>query len=236
MSLQTPHSRPVVLITGGSAGIGAAYVRKFLAEGSNVSVLALPDGDLQWLASENVLVTPGDVTLEQDREMAIQRVLNSYGRLDVLINNAGVGLYGLATETPSDLFSRLLAVYSASKSALHAVHDALRVELRRTPIHLVKVCPGIVDTEFRKHVLSGDPPERVRKLRWVVSSEAVACAIFRAVQRRKKSVYVPAVAGLFGRIGQLAPGLMDLYLARFLSDRPLGGGPDRKELSRANDA
>jgi len=118
ISGQNLHSSPVVLITGGSAGIGAACVRKFLAENWNVSVFALPDGNLDWLTSGKVLVTPGDVTSEQDRERAVERVLNSYGRVDVLINNAGVGLYGLPTEASSDLFSRLLAVNVVAPLAL----------------------------------------------------------------------------------------------------------------------
>jgi len=116
--------------------------------------------------------------------MAVQRTLNSYGRIDVLMNNAGVGLYAVPTEVPAASFSRLLdvnvvaplaltqlvvaamreqgsgtivnvssvagtvalpwaAAYSASKSALHALHDSLRIELRGSPIHLIKVCPGI---------------------------------------------------------------------------------------------
>jgi short-subunit dehydrogenase len=127
------------------------------------------------------------------------------------------------------------AAYSASKFAMHAVHDALRVELRRTPIHLVKVCAGIVDTDFRKHVLNGEAPQGVLDLRWVVSPEAVALAIFRSVQRRKKSVYVPAIGALFGSIGQFAPGLMDIFLARFLPETPLRGLA-RKGLEPAKDA
>jgi short-subunit dehydrogenase len=108
------------------------------------------------------------------------------------------------------------AAYSASKAALNSVHNALRLELRHTPLHLVKVYPGIVDTDFRHHVLQGQPPERVLRIRSLVSPDSLAAAIFRAVQRRKKSVYLPAAAALFTSIGLLAPSLMDLYLSRFL--------------------
>jgi short-subunit dehydrogenase len=251
-------------------------VRRYLAEGWNVSVFALPDATVEWLASAGVLVTTGDVASEHDRELAVSRTLSTYGRLDVLINNAGVGMYAPAAEIPLDLFSRLLSVnvvaplalaqrvipvmleqksgaivtvgsvaghvalpwaaaYAASKSALHAIHDALRVELRRSPVHLVMVCPGIVDTDFRKHVLCGQPPERVRHLRWVVPADAVASAIFRAVQRRRKSVYVPSVGALFSLLGTLAPGLMDSWLSGFLPDTPAVARA-RKELVRARNA
>jgi short-subunit dehydrogenase len=187
----------------------------------------------------------------------VYRTLEAYGRIDVLINNAGVGLYALPTETPSALFSRLLhinvvaplslaqlvipvmrdqgsgaivtmgsvaahvalpwaAAYSASKAALNSIHNSLRIELRRTPVHLVKVCAGIVDTDFRNHVLDGEPPERVRRIRCLVSPDRVAAAVFRALQRRRRVVYLPAIAALFNSVGLLAPRLMDLYLARML--------------------
>ena len=163
----------------------------------------------------------------------MQRTLSAYGRIDVLINNAGVGLYGLPTEVAPALFSRLLEVnvvaplalaqlvipvmlkqgsgtivtmgsvaarvalpwavaYSASKSALLAVHDSLRLELRGTPIRLLKVYAGIVDTDFRKHVLAGQAPARVRKLRYVIAPATLAAAIFRAIQKRRRTL-VPAL-------------------------------------------
>ncbi len=249
--------KPVLFITGGSRGIGAACVRKFLSEGWNVAVFALPDQDLQWLAREkDVVVAAGDVTSDLAREAAVRGALRSFGSVDVLINNAGVGLYAIPTDTPLDLFRRSLevnviaplalaqllipvmleqrsgvivnmgsvsghvalpwsAAYCASKAALHSIHDALRRELRGTPVHLVKVCPGIVDTGFRDHVLGGEPPERVLSIRRIVSPDVVAAAIFRAVHLRRDSVYIPALSGVFAAFGMLFPGLMDLYLSQF---------------------
>ena len=259
-------SQPVALITGGSAGIGAACVREFVAAGWKVSVVALPDRDLRWLTSLGVVITAGDITSEQTRERVVHRTLASYGRIDVLINNAGVGLYALPTEVPSALFSRLLevnvvaplalsqlvipfmleqgsgtivtigsvaarvalpwaAAYSASKAAQGALHDSLRLELRGSPIHLLKVCPGIVDTGFRNHALAGQPPDQVRNISYVISPDALAAAIFRAVQRRRKTLYLPAIGWLFNLIGALAPSLMDLYLGRFLRSSELSSIP-----------
>ncbi|WP_321472331.1 SDR family oxidoreductase [uncultured Paludibaculum sp.] len=246
---------PVALISGGSAGIGAASVRRFLAAGWRVAVVALPDAHLNWLRSQDVVITAGDITSGQTRETTVDRTLAAFGRIDVLINGAGVGLYGLPTEISPPLFSRILnvnvvaplalaqlvvpvmleqgfgtivtmgsvaarvalpwaAAYSASKSALCALHDSLRRELRGSPVHLLNVHPGIVDTNFRSHVLSGQAPDAVRNIRYVVSPEAVAEAIFRAVRRRRKTVYVPAIGFLFNMLGALAPSLMDYYLSR----------------------
>ena len=257
MNGRSPKLKPVVLITGGSAGIGAACVRKFLSEEWNVAVLALPNQDIEWLEREkDVVVTVGDVTSNSAREAAVHQALLSFGRVDVLINNAGIGLYAMPTDIPLDLFTTLLeintiaplalaqllvpvmlrqrsgvivtigsvagavalpwaAAYSASKSAMHSMHDALRRELRGTPVHVVKVCLGIVDTGFRNHVLCGRPPERVRDIRWIVSPDAVATNIFHAVQKRRSCVYVPKISRFFTGLGAVFPGLMDLYLSRF---------------------
>src|SRR6516165_9036085 len=85
----------VALITGGSMGIGAACVREFLSAGWKVSVIALPGLELDRLASSGVLTTAGDITCSQVRETVVERTLRIYGRIDVLINNAGIGLYAL---------------------------------------------------------------------------------------------------------------------------------------------
>ena len=185
----------VALITGGSDGIGAACVHEFVASGWNVSSLALPGRDLDRQSADGVLTIAGDVTSVQTREAAVQETLSRYGRIDVLINNAGVGLFGVPSELPLECFSRLFDInvmaplalsrqvipvmrkqgigaivnigsvagfvslpwaagYSASKAALHSFHDSLRRELRGGPVHLLNVCPGIVDTRFREHALA----------------------------------------------------------------------------------
>lgn len=274
---ETGVSRPVALITGGSTGIGAACVREFLSAGWRVSVVALPDADLEWLRPVAVVVG-GEITAEETRVEILEKTLAAYGRIDVLINNAGVGLYGLPSAVPCELFTRVLdvnvvaplalaqlvvpvmlrqergtiitiasvaarvalpwaAAYSASKAALDALHDSLRVELRGTPIHLLKVNPGIVDTDFRKHVLGGEAPPQVQRIRYLVSPDTLAAAIFRAAKRRRKTLYMPAIGSVFNLIGALAPRLMDLYLGRlFTSSASLGRQAQFDGIPRPNES
>jgi short-subunit dehydrogenase len=107
------------------------------------------------------------------------------------------------------------AGYAASKYALHGITDSLRRELRREGIRVVKVCPGIVATDFRKHVLFGSAPSSVKNLRPVVSAEAVADAVLRGVESGSScSIYVPRIGRAFSVLGTLFPGVMDWYLGR----------------------
>jgi NAD(P)-dependent dehydrogenase (short-subunit alcohol dehydrogenase family) len=108
----------VALITGGSSGIGAACVYRALARGWKVSVLALPDSDLDRLEGLDLLIIAGDITSERVRENAVERTLSRYKCVDVLINSAGVGLYAPPTEVSLPLFRRILEVNAIAPIAL----------------------------------------------------------------------------------------------------------------------
>jgi NAD(P)-dependent dehydrogenase (short-subunit alcohol dehydrogenase family) len=87
----------VAVITGGASGIGEATVRRFCREGAAVLVADLNEGGGRAVAQ--ACVAEGaraafwrtDVSVEADVAAAIARAVESYGRLDVLFNNAGVG-------------------------------------------------------------------------------------------------------------------------------------------------
>ncbi len=81
---------PVVVVTGGASGIGRATCEKLLAEGMTLAVLDL-DGDAAKLAAgPNGLGVAADVSQESDVERAFREVFDTFGRVDVLVNNAGI--------------------------------------------------------------------------------------------------------------------------------------------------
>ena len=103
--------------------------------------------------------------------------------------------------------------YRASKFAMHAFSDSMHREFRRYGIRVVKVCPGIIETNFRSHVLAGEALGDVKAIRRVVRPEQVAAAIATAVEKRRRTVYVPKIGRVFTALGVFFPSIMDHYLA-----------------------
>jgi short-subunit dehydrogenase len=103
-------------------------------------------------------------------------------------------------------------MYCATKWALHCIDDSLRRELSGTGIRVIKVCPGIVDTKFREHVLAGTAPKRVQDIGRIVSPDQVAIALIRGIERGKRTVFVPKIGFLFTSLDFFAPRVMDWYL------------------------
>ena len=86
-------SGKVALVTGGAVGIGAACVRRMLEAGAQVAIVDLHDGPGQQLAAEfgdDARYFHADVAVEADVAAAITATVAAFGRLDVLVNNAGI--------------------------------------------------------------------------------------------------------------------------------------------------
>ena len=116
----------VAAVTGGASGIGAAIARRLMADGARVAVL---DRDVSN-PPEGALAVQADVTDDASVRAAIDRVLQEWGRLDVLVNNAGIGAQGTVADNPDDEWHRvldvnLLGMVRATRAALPA--------LRRSP-------------------------------------------------------------------------------------------------------
>jgi NAD(P)-dependent dehydrogenase (short-subunit alcohol dehydrogenase family) len=98
----------VAVVTGGASGIGRATVARLAADGFLVAVL-----DLGATISEAKLALRSDVTDPDDVEQAVGRIVETFGRIDVLVNNAGISGSAAATvchQTPIDDWDRVQAV------------------------------------------------------------------------------------------------------------------------------
>ena len=85
----------VVLLTGASDGIGAAAARIFHQRGAKLILVARGEDKLKRVAAETggAVAIVGDVTSDEVRRRAVDAAMKQFGRVDVLVNNAGVGMY-----------------------------------------------------------------------------------------------------------------------------------------------
>lgn len=103
----------VVLLTGASAGIGAATAREFAQAGARLALVARNRDALERLAAElpgQALVVPTDVSSASQCQALVARVLEHWQQVDILINNAGIGLAGPVADLNPDDLERTLGV------------------------------------------------------------------------------------------------------------------------------
>lgn len=195
----------VALVTGASSGIGEATARALADEGAAVAVAARRVDRLEELATEirerggTALVLETDLTERDDATAAVERTVAELGRLDTLVNNAGVMLLGPIVDAPVQEWDRMVAlnlqgllyathaalphllqaaqdaprrvadvvnisstagrfvrlntgVYNATKFAVNAFTESLRLEVSRRHVRVSVVEPGAVTTELSSHV------------------------------------------------------------------------------------
>jgi len=98
----------VVVITGAAQGIGRATAERLDSVGWSIIAVDLQQIDASRYRSALGLV--GDITSEDFVESALAATLESFGRVDALVNNAGISCIGSAVDTTTDLYRRVLEV------------------------------------------------------------------------------------------------------------------------------
>lgn len=104
-----------VLVTGAGSGIGAAIAMRFACAGYQVALFDINENSAVEVAAGihgpgQTLVIGGDVSIESDVAEAVRRTVQTFGSLDVLVNNAGIEIYGTVVELSAEQWDRQMAV------------------------------------------------------------------------------------------------------------------------------
>lgn len=154
----------IVVITGGSDGIGKALVAQFLALGAKVATCGRNENKLSLLAAEftssNLYTAQVDVSKQDQSEAFIMQVVDNWGRIDILINNAGISMRALVSEVSVQTLQNVMdinfwgTVY-CTKAALPSIQQNKGVIVGVSSIAGYRGLPGRSGYSASKFALNG---------------------------------------------------------------------------------
>lgn len=157
-------SGKVALISGGARGMGAAHARLLVSEGAQVVIGDLIDDLGKEVADElgdAATYVHLDVTSYSDWEAAVATAVRTYGHLDVLVNNAGIGLLGPVTDAPLADWDRVIAInLTGTFYGIRAAAPALRASSNASIINVSSIAglqgyPGMAAYTASKYGVRG---------------------------------------------------------------------------------
>ncbi|MQL82000.1 hypothetical protein Taro_014463 [Colocasia esculenta] len=231
----------VVLITGASSGIGEHLAYQYAKKGAALALVARREGRpketadrCMELGSPDALVIPADVSKPDECRRFIETTISHFGRLDNLVNNAGITCACLFEEvTDITNFPQVMV----SKAALTNFYETLRIELGRE-VGITIATPGWTESETSqgKYLTKEGQMQVDLEMRDVqiglfpvAYAEGCAKAVVEAACRGKRNVTVPAWFRSLYLYRFFAPEVMDLCYRVFYMGRP---GREREALSK----
>lgn len=193
----------VVLVTGASSGIGEAIARRLGRTGARLVIGARRVERLEAVARDivagggEVLTLPTDVTRRTDLEAIVAAAIQRFGRLDVLVNNAGLMPLSPLRQLKVDEWDRMIDVNL--RGVLNGIAATLPVFERQGSGHVINIS-SVAD-------------------RGVFPTAAVYCATKFAVRALSEGLRLESGPGL--RVTLIAPGATESELANHISDPEL---------------
>src|SRR5438309_1757767 len=146
----------IALITGGSRGIGAAIAKRLSADGAKVAITYTKGADAAALVVKEIerdggkaIAIQADATDAEAAKAAVEKTVTTFGRLDVLVNNAGTAIPKTFEETTLEEMDRLLninirVVFIATQAALRHMKSGGRIIMIGSSVGEHVVVPGLV--------------------------------------------------------------------------------------------
>jgi len=149
-------TKKVALVTGGSRGIGAAIAKRLAAEGANVAITYAKDGGAASavvkaieLGGGKAIAIQADAASVEAVNDAVEKVVATFGRLDVLVNNAGTAIPKPFAETTMQEMDRVIdinirGIFATTQAALKHMKDGGRIIMVGSAVGERAVAPGLV--------------------------------------------------------------------------------------------
>ena len=163
---EAPFKDKVVVVTGAASGIGLAICRRFSLDGAKIGMLDMDAQALGTVEAEftgrgvDCLCMTCDVSRQEACTAAIQQIIDRYGGIDVLVNNAGVTQRGSFVDTEISVFKKVMAVNFFG--SLYCTKAAIQSLIRRKGLIIVNesvagLAPLLGRTGYSasKHALNG---------------------------------------------------------------------------------
>lgn len=260
----------IVIITGASSGIGKSLAYCFAREGANI-ILASRQYPLTCAIAQDIeskfpikaIAIATDVSKEEYCKNLINETIRIFGRIDILINNAGISMRALVKDVELSVLKEVMDVnfwgavyctkyalpeilknngsivgvssvagykglpgrsgYSASKFAIHGFLESLRIENRKSNLHVMIACPGFTATNIRNNArakdgsLQGESPINENK---IMSPDIVADKMVRAIIKRKRTISLTLQGKATIFLNKFYSNLVDRFVYKFFAREP----------------
>jgi short-subunit dehydrogenase len=260
-NFQTIMQGKVAIITGSSAGIGKALAIALGERGAGIVLNGRNEQKLEStrgaLAEQGlrVVAVPGDVSNYEDCRRLVRRAVDHFGKIDILINNAGLAMEGEVEHLHPDTLKKIVEVnflgaayitqlaiphiratqgnilfisslagihglpgfsaYSASKMALSALAESLKIELNGTGVHVGVAYVGFTENDPNKTIYRADGQLETLPRRQnvkVTPVEKVARRLIRKLERRRHKSIFSSLGKILFFTKRLSPALVERIL------------------------